>query len=123
VFRRVIFFDGPGTIFRSDGGILTYIPHSDIRNVTGFYSDESFTVEYDYRFRTNNLGLVQDTDVVPERASLLLVGDSFSQGLGAEPWFRLVSPEIEKLGYQPNQRRPSRNRFRTMAQTRKILGG
>jgi hypothetical protein len=58
-------------------------------------------VEYDYRFRTNNFGLVEDTDVMPARDSVLLVGDSFSQGLGAEPWFRLVGPEIERLGYQP----------------------
>src|SRR4029077_1116528 len=73
---------------------------SEIRNVTGFLSDNDFIVEYDYRFRTNNFGLVQDADIAPERDSLLLLGDSFTEGQGAEPWFRLVSPEIAKLGYQ-----------------------
>jgi hypothetical protein len=45
--------------------------------------------------------LAQDADVAPGRKSLLLLGDSFTEGQGAEPWFRLVSPTIESLGYQP----------------------
>jgi hypothetical protein len=98
--HRVIFFDGRDTIFRNEGDIFTYIPHSEIRNLTGFFFDDDFDVEYDYHFRTNNFGLVQDADVMPGRESLLLLGDSFTEGQGAEPWFRQVSPEIEKLGYQ-----------------------
>jgi len=98
--RRIIFLGGGETIIRNQGDIFTYAPHSDIRNVTAFFSDNDFNIEYDYKFRTNNLGLVQDADVVPGRESLLLLGDSFTQGLGAEPWFRLVSPEVDKLGFQ-----------------------
>jgi hypothetical protein len=82
------------------GDIFTFIPNNEIRIFTAFFSDHDFTVEYDYHFRTNNLGLVEDADVIPERDSLLLLGDSFTEGLGAEPWFRLVSPEVNKLGYQ-----------------------
>src|SRR5271165_812191 len=99
--RRVVFFDGPNTIFENHEDIFTYLPHSEIRNVTGFFSDHDFAVEYDYRFRTNNFGLAQDADIVPGSDSLLLLGDSFTEGQGAEPWFPLVSPAIEKLGYQP----------------------
>jgi hypothetical protein len=99
--RKVDFYDGPGTIFENHQDIFTYLPHSEMRSVTAFFSDHDYAVEYDYRFRTNNLGLVQNADVVPERDSLLLVGDSFTEGVGAEPWFGLVSPAIEKLGYQP----------------------
>jgi hypothetical protein len=98
--HRIIFFDGRDTIFRNQGDIFTYVPHSDIRNLTIFFSDNGFEVEYDYHFRTNNFGLVQDADITPGQASVLLLGDSFTEGQGAEPWFRLVSPEIEKLGYQ-----------------------
>jgi hypothetical protein len=98
--ERVIFFDGRDTIFRNVGDIFTYVPHDDIRNLTEFFSADDFTIEYDYRFRTNNYGLVQDTDIVPDRQSLLLLGDSFTEGQGAEPWFRLVSSEINQLGYQ-----------------------
>jgi lysophospholipase L1-like esterase len=99
--RLIYFFDGPGTIFRDYGETFTYVPHSDIRAVTLSYSDVDFNVEYDYHIQTNNFGFVQDTDVRPEQTSLLLLGDSFTEGVGAEPWFRLVSSEIAKLGYQP----------------------
>src|SRR5947207_7563251 len=99
--RRIIFFDGDGSIFENHGDIFTYLPNKELRNLTGFLSGDGFAVEYDYHFRTNNFGLVQDTDIAPTRDSLLLLGDSFTEGQGAEPWFRLVSPQIDSLGYQP----------------------
>jgi len=99
--RRVFFFDGQNAIFENQEDIFTYLPHNQIRHLLAFFSDDDFVVEYDYRFRSNNTGLVQDADIVPERESLLLLGDSFTEGQGAEPWFRLVSPVIDKLGYQP----------------------
>lgn len=99
--RRVVFFDGPSTIFENHDGIFNYLPHSEIRNVTGFFSDKDFVVEYDYRLRTNNFGLAQATDIMPGRGSLLLLGNSFTEGQGAEPWFPLMSSVIDKLGYQP----------------------
>jgi hypothetical protein len=98
---RVIFLDGRGSIFENHGSIFTYLPHNEVTNLTGFLSGSGFEIEYHYRFRTNNLGLVQDTDVTPGRDSLLVLGDSFTEGQGAEPWFRLIAPQIVKLGYQP----------------------
>ncbi len=99
--RLIYFFDGPDTIFRDFGETFTYVPHSDIRVLTVSYSDSDFNIEYDYHIQTNNFGLVQDNDVIPEQDSLLLLGDSFTEGVGAGPWFRLVSPKIYKLSYQP----------------------
>ena len=99
--RRVVFFDGPNTIFENHEDIFTYAPHDEIRQLIGFFTDNDFSVEFDYRYRTNNYGLVQDADIVPGRESLILLGNSFTEGQGAEPWFRLVSPVIDKLGYQP----------------------
>ena len=98
--RRIVFFDGSSTIFQNHGNIFTYVPHDDIRNLTVFFYDHDYTVEYDYHFRTNNFGLVQDADVVTNQDSLLILGDLFTEGQGAEPWFRLVSPEVGMLGYQ-----------------------
>ena len=97
----MVFFDGDNSIFENHGDIFTYLPRNTVRNVTAFFSRDDFTIEYDYRFRTNNLGLTQDADVAPGRKSLLLLGDLFTEGQGAEPWFRLVSSTIERLGYQP----------------------
>jgi len=99
--RTIYFFDGPGTVFRGYGDTFTYVTHSDIRVLTVSYSGNDFNTEYDYHLRTNNFGLVQDTDIMPGQESLLLLGDSFTEGVGSEPWFRLVSPEVAKLGYQP----------------------
>ena len=53
--RTVVFFDGPNTIFENHEDIFTYLPHSEIRNVAAFLFDHDFAVEWDYRFRTNNL--------------------------------------------------------------------
>jgi hypothetical protein len=99
-YQRAIFFDGPETIFRNESDIFTYAPNKEIRNLTAFYRDKDFNIEYDYRFRTNNLGLVQDEDVVSDKDSILIMGDSYTEGQGAEPWFRLLAPEIVKLNYQ-----------------------
>jgi hypothetical protein len=99
--HSIIFLDGRDTIFRNEEDIFTYVPHSELRNLTVFFSDRDFEIEYDYRFHSNNLGLVQETDIIPERESVLLLGDSFTEGQGGPPWFRQISPEIEKLGYQP----------------------
>src|ERR1700752_5298851 len=88
--RLIYFFDGPDTVFRDYGETFTYVPHSDIRVVTLSYSDTDFNTEYDYYIQTNNFGFVQDTDVMPEQKSFLLLGDSFTEGVGAEPGFRLV---------------------------------
>jgi len=98
--RRVVFFDGPKEIFENHDDIFTYLPHERFRNLTAFFSRDDFVVEYDYRFKTNDIGLVQDTNIAPGRDSLLLLGDSFTEGQGGEPWFPLLSPAIDKLGYQ-----------------------
>jgi hypothetical protein len=85
-----------------------------------------FAVEYDYRFRTNNLGLARDADVAPGLTSLLLLGDSFTEGQWAQPWFRFVSPTIERLvgkrslpskqgGSATDRRRPQLHATRTEA--------
>ena len=95
-----VFFDGRGTIFRNQEDIFTFVPNNDIRLVSVNLSNGRQNVEYDYRFRTNNFGLVQDSDISPGRNSVLVVGDSYTQGQGAEPWFRQLDPEIAKHGYQ-----------------------
>jgi hypothetical protein len=98
--RRIMFFDGGETIFQNHGDIFTYVPNNEIRSLTVYFSDDGFAVEYDYRFHANNYGLVQDADIVPARPSLLLLGDSFDEGQGAEPWFRQMGPLIDQLEYQ-----------------------
>jgi hypothetical protein len=99
--RRIMFFSGRGTVFENHGDIFTYVPDNDIRSLTTYFSDKDFIVEYDYRFHTNNYGLVQDSDVVASRPSILLLGDSFTEGQGAEPWFRKLVANTDPQPFQP----------------------
>ena len=99
--RRIRFFDGPDSIFRNTGQIFTYVPNSYIFSRAIYFSNSSYSTEYAYGFKTNNFGLVQDTDLVRGAKSVLLLGDSFTEGQGAEPWFRKIAPLFERLNYQP----------------------
>ncbi|MBV9586583.1 MAG: hypothetical protein JO213_17050, partial [Alphaproteobacteria bacterium] len=63
--RRVVFFDGRQSIFENHDGIFNYTPHNEIRQIIAFFTPEDFSTEFDYRYRTNNYGLVQDSDIGP----------------------------------------------------------
>jgi hypothetical protein len=99
--RRIMFFGASGNTFDNINDIFTYSANKDIRSVTIYFNNNGFDVEYDYRFHANNFGLVQDNDIVPNVNSMLLLGDSFTEGQGAAPWFPRVAAEISDLGYQP----------------------
>jgi hypothetical protein len=97
----IVFLQGEQTIFQSHGSAFTYIPHMLARSEHVFYSDSDYEVEFDYQFPTNNIGLVQDSDAVPGKKSVLVLGDSFTEGVGSWPWFTTLAPVIEEFGYQP----------------------
>jgi hypothetical protein len=99
--RQISFFGERGAIFENKNDIFTYFANKDIRRLNVYLNDDDFVTEYDYRFHTNNFGLVQDADIVKNVDSMLFLGDSFTEGQGAEPWFRLVAGEIGNIGYQP----------------------
>jgi hypothetical protein len=73
--------------FRNQENIFTYNPNSTIRAVTFYENGPALHKEYDYLFRTNNFGLVQKLDINKNRPSTLVLGDSFTEGQGAIPWF------------------------------------
>ena len=49
-------------------------------------------IEYDYSIKTNNLGLVMKNNINNFDKVNLFLGDSFTEGQGALPWFY----ELEK---------------------------
>jgi hypothetical protein len=98
--HRILFIDGGNGTFQNEGDIFTYAPHSEIRSTVVYFYDHAYDIEYDYRFHANNYGLVQDFDVVPARPSILLLGDSFTEGQGAEPWFRQLAAKADTPPYQ-----------------------
>jgi hypothetical protein len=100
-WNQIVFLDGSDSIFRNLGHIYTYVPNSHIFSRSIYFYRSSYSTEYLYKFKTNNFGLVQDRDLARGVKSILLLGDSFTEGQGAEPWFRQVAPQIERLNYQP----------------------
>ena len=87
-----------GSAFQNLGTIFTYKPNVVIRAEAFYDLNNNLTKEYDYQFKTNNLGLVQSQDNDRNKDSLLLLGDSFTEGQGASPWFeRLVQTKQNGL--------------------------
>lgn len=97
----IAFLKGAQTVIESHGPAFTYVPHMHGRSEHVFASDTDFKVAFDYSFPTNNLGLVQDNDIFPGRKSVLVLGDSFAEGVGSPPWFTTLAATIDKSGYQP----------------------
>lgn len=91
-----------GENFQNTSQIFKYFPNKVIRSVT-LYSTENpaeksdIALEYDYLIHTNNAGLVMRQDIDPVRSHLYIIGDSFTEGQGATPWFyRLEETENTK---------------------------
>lgn len=99
--RYMLFSNGPVFENQPWGG-WTYKNKHRFRSVT-FYADpdaHEVSKEYDYVIETNNYGLVQKNDIDAERDSWILLGDSFTEGQGARPWFYGLESEFTKHGIQ-----------------------
>jgi len=101
VSDRYYFMSGDHGVFRNVDDIFVYREHSLIRSRVWFDTDNGFANEYSYQFRTNNLGLVQGTDVHLGKESLLVLGDSFTEGTGSPPWFDDFSRQFPDPRLQP----------------------
>ena len=82
---RFLFFSRPA--LQDQKTAFGFHGHTKIREVAVYKPGKEFQVEYDTTYKTNNLGLVQKTDFDPRKESLVFIGDSFTQGEGASPWF------------------------------------
>lgn len=93
---RFLFFSRPG--MKDQIKSFGFHEHQPIREVAIYKTRQGFQVEFDTSYSTNNLGLVQKNDFDPQKQSLVFIGDSFTQGEGAPPWFY----ELEK-GWRHHQ--------------------
>lgn len=75
---------------------IRYQASGKIREL-GVYGDQ---VEFDYTYRTNNLGLIDDTDYPVNNSQssrqFVLIGDSFTAGTGASPWVPLLRKTVQE---------------------------
>ena len=93
-FHKRFLFVSPRIFQNHPGGFWTYRPNVRVRD-TGIFAMTrllpwpglDYRIEYDCRMRSNNLGLLQKQDVKPGGAVTLLLGDSFTAGIGGCPWF------------------------------------
>jgi hypothetical protein len=87
--RRYMLFKGErqAPVFQNVNNIFVYQPNQKIESTTFYYVNDQWVKEYDYIIPTNNLGLVQTAPTFSNKDSLLLLGDSFTEGQGVYPWF------------------------------------
>lgn len=98
--RRISLYRG------SDGVVFEHLPSGGFRyardaviELETYYAHpdwRSWSLEFAYRFRTNNFGLVQESGLTRDRPTLVLVGDSYTEGLGAPPWFNNVAGDLAR---------------------------
>ena len=77
-------------VFKNVENIFTYEPNIKNRRVAVISFEgnkkKSF-IEYDYSIVTNNIGMVMKNDINQKDRVDLFLGDSFTEGQGAIPWF------------------------------------
>lgn len=91
-FKHRTMLYATGENFKNYDGYFKYFPNKEIRSTTIYSRSEMKSIEdlvivYDYLVRTNNIGLVMQNDVLPNDSSIFVIGDSFTEGQGASPWF------------------------------------
>jgi hypothetical protein len=83
----------PNAYVNRSEGVWTYRPNAALRETavyampSPFAREPKLTLEADCRMRSNNLGLLQDDDVLPGKPRTIVFGDSFTSGQGGCPWF------------------------------------
>lgn len=87
---RLMFFS-QGEVYRNkDWGGFVYAPNARIHARTYYITSPSgpeLAKEYEYDIETNSYGLVQHSDIDRSKPAILFLGDSFTEGQGASPWF------------------------------------
>ena len=87
-----------GKLFKPGKDFFKYHINLNKRIINFYYQNDQFIKIWDYNFPTNNFGLVQSTNINPKKKSILFLGDSFTEGLGAPPWIDKFNGDF--LGYQ-----------------------
>ena len=101
---RTMLFEA-GDNFQNFNGYFKYFPNQEIRSTTLYLKSEptsidDLVIEYDYLIRTNNFGLVMKRDVSPNEHAIFVIGDSFTEGQGASPWFYELEDSYDANGAQ-----------------------
>src|SRR5262249_22515174 len=84
-------FLSEGEVYQNkDWGGFVYAPDARIRLLTYYIVEPSvpkLAKEFEYDIVTNSYGLVQRSEIDSSKPSLFLLGNSYTEGQGASPWF------------------------------------
>jgi|TARA_B100001093_G_scaffold405636_1_gene393931 hypothetical protein len=75
-----------GDVFKNVESFFKYHSNKNILSKTFYKDDNEWIEEYSYEISTNNFGLVQKNNLIENKKSILLLGDSFVEGQGANSW-------------------------------------
>jgi len=101
-YRYMLFSNSNGgSSFNNIRNFFVYQPNATIHNKTFYLVNEQWIKEYDYLFPSNNFGLVQTNNIQANVPSILLLGDSYTEGQGAPPWFELFKKSYQQKSLQP----------------------
>jgi len=92
-FDLYYFRDRPAAL-RDQRTAFAYEPDSSVRQLVVVVTKQGRAIEYDTTLTTNNLGLVQKRNLSPGETAVVVIGDSFTEGVGAPPWFYDLEAEI-----------------------------
>jgi hypothetical protein len=102
--HRLMFYSEGRNFRNTDWGGFVYEPHAQIHARTYYITKPDpleVRAEYEYQFTTNANGLVQLNEFDSAKPAIVFLGDSFTEGQGAAPWFyRLEQQWPEHSGYQ-----------------------
>lgn len=98
--RYMLFSDGKDGVFKNVDKFFIYESNREVHYATYYYIDKKWVKEYEYFGLTNNCGLLQTDSTKQNIPSVLLLGDSFTEGQGASPWFENFRSGLSKTGLQ-----------------------
>jgi hypothetical protein len=84
-----------------DSGLFTYQPNMEVDSVAvyGLPSSDYFWLEYKCKFKTNEIGLISTGEPKSGKPTILVLGDSFTEGHGGCPWLTQVRKPQFKANY------------------------
>ena len=98
VYKHSFFEEGIG--FNSFDNFFTFKANLKNKRFVNFFFDpklEKVIKVWDYKFSTNNYGLVQDNELEKKKKSIIFLGDSYTVGWGAEPWINNFNGNFKKM--------------------------
>jgi hypothetical protein len=93
-------FASQGSFQNITDKLWTYTPNSTLRSVAvyGLPASQEFNIEYDCQTKINQFGLPGEYYISrPNTPTVLVLGDSFTEGSGGCPWVGLVQQKLPNI--------------------------